>query len=53
LPAEQRQAILLREIEGLSYAEISTVLDIHEGTVKSRIARARAALASAVRESES
>ena len=52
LPAEQRQAILLREIEGLSYTEISTVLDIHEGTVKSRIARARAALASALRKSE-
>jgi RNA polymerase sigma-70 factor (ECF subfamily) len=52
LPVEQREAILLREIEGLSYAEISTALDIHEGTVKSRIARAREALASAVRESE-
>jgi RNA polymerase sigma-70 factor (ECF subfamily) len=52
LPAEQRAAILLREIEGLSYAEIGAALDIHEGTVKSRIARAREALASAVRKSE-
>jgi RNA polymerase sigma-70 factor (ECF subfamily) len=52
LPVEQREVILLREIEGLSYAEISTALDLHEGTVKSRIARAREALASAVRESE-
>jgi RNA polymerase sigma factor (sigma-70 family) len=52
LPAEQREVILLREIEGLSYAEISTALGVHEGTVKSRIARAREALASAVRESE-
>ena len=52
LPAEQREAILLREVEGLSYAQISAALDVHEGTVKSRIARAREALASAVRERE-
>jgi RNA polymerase sigma-70 factor (ECF subfamily) len=52
LPVEQRQAILLREIEGLSYAEISAVLNVHDGTVKSRIARARETLASAVRKSE-
>ncbi len=52
LPAEQREVILLREIEGLSYAEISGALNVHEGTVKSRLARARETLASAVRESE-
>ena len=45
LPSEQREAILLREVEGLSYAELSTVTGVNEGTVKSRLARARAALA--------
>jgi RNA polymerase sigma-70 factor (ECF subfamily) len=49
LPPEQREVILLREVEGLSYAEIGAALDLQEGTVKSRLARAREALASAVR----
>lgn len=47
LPAEHREVLLLREIEDLSYAEIAAVLDVAEGTVKSRIARARAALITA------
>ncbi len=41
LPYEQREVIVLREINGLSYAEIADALDIEVGTVKSRIARAR------------
>jgi RNA polymerase sigma factor (sigma-70 family) len=45
LPADLKEAILLREVEGLSYEEISEALNINEGTVKSRLARARAALA--------
>jgi RNA polymerase sigma-70 factor (ECF subfamily) len=42
LSDECREIILLREVEGLSYSQIADTLDICEGTVKSRIARARA-----------
>jgi len=44
LPFDQRSAIVLREIDGLSYEEIAFSLDIAVGTVKSRLARAREAL---------
>lgn len=44
LQEDYRQVLLLREVEGMSYAEIGDVLGLHEGTVKSRIARARQAL---------
>lgn len=41
LEPEFREALVLREIEGLSYKEIAAVLDIPVGTVMSRLARAR------------
>lgn len=45
LPEELRTAIVLREIEGLSYEEIAGIMDCPIGTVRSRIFRAREAVA--------
>jgi RNA polymerase sigma-70 factor (ECF subfamily) len=45
LPDDFRSAVVLRDVLGLDYAEIATVLAIPAGTVRSRIARGRAALA--------
>jgi len=44
LPEDLRTAIMLREIEGLSYEEIATAMDCPVGTVRSRIFRAREAI---------
>jgi len=50
LPFEQRTAIVLREVDGLSYEEIAYSLDLAVGTVKSRLTRARQALRSELRD---
>jgi len=44
LPEEQREVLVLREVEDLDYREIAAVVGIPIGTVMSRLARARAAL---------
>lgn len=45
LPEELRTAIMLRELEGMSYEEISRIMNCPIGTVRSRIFRAREAVA--------
>jgi RNA polymerase sigma-70 factor (ECF subfamily) len=49
LPEDLRTAITLREIEGLSYEEIANVMNCPVGTVRSRIFRARDAIAAELR----
>ncbi|HYM41394.1 MAG TPA: sigma-70 family RNA polymerase sigma factor [Steroidobacteraceae bacterium] len=44
LPEEQREVLLLREMEDMSYREIAEIAQVPIGTVMSRLARARAAL---------
>jgi RNA polymerase sigma-70 factor (ECF subfamily) len=51
LPLDQRAAIVLREIDGLSYEEIAVSLGVAVGTVKSRLARARQTLRVTLRKS--
>lgn len=50
LAPEFRAAVVLRDLGDLDYAEIAEVLDVPPGTVRSRIARGRAALAAALGE---
>ena len=49
LPEELRTAIMLRELEGLSYEEIAGIMECPIGTVRSRIFRAREAIAERLR----
>jgi RNA polymerase sigma-70 factor (ECF subfamily) len=44
LPAEQRSALLLVGMEGMSYEEVAAVLNVPVGTIRSRLSRGRAAL---------
>jgi len=48
LPLEFREALVLRELEGLSYKEIAEVAEVPLGTVMSRLARARRQLQGAL-----
>jgi DNA-directed RNA polymerase specialized sigma24 family protein len=50
LPMPQRQAVLMRDVQGLSYDEIAALQDVPVGTVRSRIAAARSRLANEVGE---
>ena len=50
LPENLRIVIMLREYEGLSYADISRIINVPTGTVKSRIARARIKLQEELKE---
>ncbi|RME36653.1 MAG: sigma-70 family RNA polymerase sigma factor [Planctomycetota bacterium] len=52
LDPDHRAVIVLRDIEGMDYRTIAAVLDIPPGTVKSRLFRARSALADAVGKGE-
>jgi RNA polymerase sigma factor (sigma-70 family) len=52
LPPEFREVIVLRELEGLSYKEISEVAGVPLGTVMSRLSRARTRLQEALRKEE-
>jgi len=49
LPEDLRTAIMLREIDGLSYEEIAQIMDCPIGTVRSRIFRARDAISAKLR----
>jgi RNA polymerase sigma-70 factor, ECF subfamily len=50
VPDEQREVLVLKELQGLRYQEIATVLDVPEGTVASRLFHARKALRDALDE---
>ena len=52
LPPEFREVIVLRELEGLSYKEISTVAGVPVGTVMSRLSRARKRLSEVLAASD-
>ena len=52
LPEDQREALFLVGVEGFTYAEAAAILNVAEGTIMSRISRARARLREDPRASE-
>jgi RNA polymerase sigma-70 factor (ECF subfamily) len=52
LDEDQRELVILRDVENLSYEEIQAITGLPEGTVKSRLHRARLQLAKAVRRAD-
>ena len=52
LPEDLRTALILRDLQGLSYSEIAEALELPEGTVKSRIHRGRLELAQVLSREE-
>ena len=51
LPEDKREVLIMREITGMTYAEIASALGVEEGTVKSRLSRSRLALAEILKKS--
>jgi RNA polymerase sigma-70 factor (ECF subfamily) len=51
LPADMREMIVLRDVQGKSYEEIGEILDVPLGTVKSRVSRAREKLSVILKKS--
>lgn len=52
LPEPYRQPVVLRDVEGLSYAEVGERLDRSVGTVKSQVSRGRALVAASLRDTD-